>query len=240
MDKREFSIVEKIVREAILVAPTAAMRRHVNHLRLCLNRQATRPTSPTPDRTVAADITIKSQAAEIARLLARLEPPAPRAHDQIAPPTPETARKRRRDSLRHLVGRGSVGPEQERAAYEIVEVMELLQDGMRAQSRDPNGGYGAKSVRQYRSAFERMHDRLFEQWKDRFLPWAEEMEALPVQQSNIVRGSRFDVLVSVLVEGYTLRELEFLMALKNGSLTPLFVGALTRYAQIAGWLDAPH
>ena len=105
--------------------------------------------------------------------------------------------------------------------------------------RDPDGGLRAQSVRHYRSAFERMHDRLFEQWKDRFLPWAEEMEGLPIQRSNVVRGSRFDMIVSVLIEGYTLRELEFLMTLKHGSLTSVLIGSLTRYAQVAGWLNAP-
>ena len=226
MNQREFNIVERIVREAAMAAPTEPMRRHVGNLVLVLRRQGE-----------------TEQAGEIGRHHERMTAPFPLAPDQIAHPTRETRRKVRRDTVRYLVNRKKhpLSSEQERAAYEIVDVMEALSAGMapQAQYDDPSLHERGKSIRSYKSAFERMTDRRFEQWKDRFIPWADEMERLPIAPGNLVRGNRYDVMISVLVEGYTLREMEFLMTLTHGSLTTVFVGSLTRYAQLAGWLTGP-
>ena len=145
----------------------------------------------------------------------------------LAPPpvsndlgTEATRRRLRADPVDEMAaiwrrqGRRTAG-EMEDSAREIRRIYTLLVSGLMCRAGDLTGVRG--------------HGRPFPEWlaqarRDRYGPWAAEMK------------DRLPVVIDWLVEEIPLRQIDRERRQRNGRAAEIVDQALTRYAEIAGWL----
>jgi hypothetical protein len=147
-------------------------------------------------------------------------------------PTPQTVAKLRRDIVERLRQEGRLSEEQARAAAEVRRVWEAFGRGLfpRAreldQPRKPHGGMFVDPVERLTDGEERI-------WRLRYRPWAREMSVEIV--ANVVRVSRLQLVLDVVVDNFGVRQVEGWYRLRHGHALEHVRSALERYCEIAGW-----
>ena len=154
-----------------------------------------------------------------------------------AGPTPETVRKLRRDIVTRLAREGRLSREQVRAAFEIRRVWEAFGRGLFPASR----GFAPLAERKRHAMFSHPVDRLTPEeetaWRLRYRPWAREM-AVTVA-AGAIRTTRLQLILDIVIDNHGLREVEGWYRMRHGGAVAHIGAALHRYAEIAGWVDAP-
>lgn len=147
-------------------------------------------------------------------------------------PTPQTVAKLRRDVVERLREEGRLSEEQARAAAEIRRVWEAFGRGLFPRTRDldrprqPHGGMFVDPVESLTDTEERI-------WRLRYRPWAREMSVEIV--AGIVRVSRLQIVLDVVVDNFGVRQVEGWYRLRHGHALEHVRSTLERYCEIAGW-----
>ena len=154
-----------------------------------------------------------------------------------AGPTPETVRKLRHDIVLRLAQEGRLGNEQVRAAIEIRRVWEAFGRGLFPAA----GSIAPVAARKRHAMFSDPIDRLTpaeeNAWRLRYRPWAREM-AVTVA-AGAIRTTRLQLILDIVIDNHGLREVEGWYRMRHGAAIEHICAALHRYAEIAGWVDAP-
>jgi hypothetical protein len=147
-------------------------------------------------------------------------------------PTPETARKLRRDMIGVLLIRGRLTPEQARAAEEIRTVQEAVGRGMFRTSRlDPGASFQRKGGAP-RDFLDRMTEDEHHLWQRHYLPWTREL-ALDIAAG--IPGTRWlELVTAIVIDNTGLREIEQRYGLRHGRALSYLAAGLDRYNAIAG------
>ncbi|WP_422028455.1 hypothetical protein [Pyruvatibacter mobilis] len=153
------------------------------------------------------------------------------------------AAKLRQSRIALLSRRGQIDPVAERAATEIETVLMAVSRGLapRAQSyeRAPDGTRAGKDP------LARMTDREYAAWLNRYCPWVALMSRVPPMlvrdgcRSVTVFGCGLELTILVVADNATLGDMDRRYGLRKGEATRIVVQMLTRYAQVAGWIDGP-
>lgn len=135
-------------------------------------------------------------------------------------PTPETESKLKRCSLEAMRSRGAIGMEEMRAADEIARVFHGVTAGLfaRAQAIEPARGSGRG-----------MPAALAEVYSERYKPWAD-------WASEPSRRRIMAACMDVIIDGWTVGEVDADRRWRNGTASELLREGLTQYARMAGWL----
>ncbi len=167
-----------------------------------------------------------------------MEPETEAAAPRDAGPTPETLRKLRRDIVARLGRDGRLCAGQLRAALEIRRVWEAFGRGLFPAARPA----APIAQRRRRAMFTDPIDRLTPAeelaWRLRYRPWAREM-AVTVA-AGAVRTTRLQLILDVVIDNHGLRQVEGWYRMRHGSAVEHVRAALHRYAELAGWVDAPY
>ncbi|MBI4185315.1 MAG: hypothetical protein HY521_15085 [Proteobacteria bacterium] len=147
--------------------------------------------------------------------------------------------KARTDVVEALFRRGHLAPEEWEAARDIRRVWEALGRGLfprprSAECLDLSAWLPEAPARApFRDPFGRMSGREERAWRVRYRPWAKEMAA-PVARGS--RVSRSELTIDIVVANLRPRRAEEVHRLGHGAALPALRAALSRYAEIAGWL----
>lgn len=114
-------------------------------------------------------------------------------------PTPQSLRKVRRDVMLGLLERGVITQDQMNAAEAIRGVWQSLLTAM-SPVRPLDGTSRRGGI--VKSPLERIGDKAYEQWRDKYLPWV--ARAKRVRVRPWVTG--FQIVMDVVVENRSLRE----------------------------------
>ena len=154
------------------------------------------------------------------------------------PPGPSTAAKPRRDVIRRLADRGALSAAQLRAAGEIRQVWEAVGRGLFARARPLAPRIDRSGRGPFAGPVALLSDGEERAWRLRYRPWAREM-ALTVAAGGL-RASRLQIVLDVVVDNHGVRQVEGWYRMRHGGALAHVGAALHRYAEIAGWTDAPH
>lgn len=160
--------------------------------------------------------------------------------DSAAPtvtPTPETARKLRRDLIEHLHAKGRLRAEHVRAAEEIRRIWQAFSRGLGPSAVNPEAFAGGGRSLRLRSPVDWLSDHEEIVWRKRYRPWAAETGAMP--SGGVIRISRLQIVVDLVVDNAGLRQVDAWYRMRNGSAFEHLRSALHRYAELAGWVDEP-
>jgi hypothetical protein len=154
------------------------------------------------------------------------------AEDRVGP-TPETARKLRADVVFKLHAAGRLRNEQKLAAEHIRDLLSEIERAMYP-ARVMDGTQSIKVVgRVSSSPLERMAPAKYRQWRDVYRPWAQEVRAIRTGAG----ASALTIVVLLVEHNIGTWQIEKLLGLRNGTVLAIVQGALTRYAEIAGWVE---
>ena len=185
--------------------------------------------------TMVFDVTarIENQRAVEERREARLEVDAKRMRGldigSVIGPTPETKAKvrQRPDVLRRLLLAEKIDGTEMRAAEEIERIFMLITSPMISKSGGmETGGGGAQ-----RDFFDRIRP-MWDAWRLRYMPWAAMLEAWKVRHNTWPIHA---VVIAIVVEGWSIREVEEVNEMRHGTAAPALVLGLKSYATGAGW-----
>ena len=162
----------------------------------------------------------------------RMTHPKPLLDNQ---PTPETKARLRPSAVLRLHSTGAIGREEVQAADEIADVWQALTAAM-----FPAGGYGGAR----RPGFGPRAGPTVppELWKAylRYRQWSAEVEEIRfVPRFGDRSKNVLEVVIDVVCDGRSLRELEREIGMRNGGMTEVLANALKLYARKAGWLPEP-
>ena len=154
--------------------------------------------------------------------------------DRPDKPTPETVAKLRRDVVERLHNEGRLQAEHFRAANEIRRVWEAVGRGIfpGAHKWDHAGQPHQKGM--FRDPIDRMTEAEEIMWRRRYRPWAREM-SLEIA-AGVVRVSRLQVVLDIVVDNYGLRQVEAWYRMRHGVAYEHVLASLNRYAELSGWL----
>lgn len=148
-------------------------------------------------------------------------------------PTPETARKLRRDMIGVLLIRRRLTPEQARAAEEIRHVQEAVGRGMFRTSRMDRGASFQRKGGAPRDFLDRMTEEEHHLWQRHYLPWTRDL-ALDIASG--IPGTRWlELVTAIVIDNAGLREIEQRYALRHGRALSYLAAGLDRYNEIAGY-----
>lgn len=133
--------------------------------------------------------------------------------------TPQTAAKLKRCSLETMRSRGLIGMEEIRAADEIARCWFGICGGLFSK---------AQNVETIRGSGRGMPAGVAEAYTERYKPWAD-------WAGHPSRRHMLAVVVDVVVDGWTVSEIDADRAWRNGSAATYLRDGLERYAQMAGW-----
>lgn len=124
----------------------------------------------------------------------------------VAPPTPETLSKLRRDVLERLLREGRIRDEHFRAANDIRRVWEAVGRAMFPSTSSVGSPRQPHMKRNFREPAQRLSDSEEIIWRRRYRPWADEM-SVPIV-AGTVRVSRLQIVLDVIVDNYGIRQIE--------------------------------
>lgn len=160
----------------------------------------------------------------------RMKRAAARRGEAIVAPTRQTARRLRPDAVRRLFNTGRIDNHHAMAAEQIRAVCEATGRGLVAAIRPdmvaaaPNRCFG-------RDFLDRMTERERDLWLHCYLPWKSRMEAM--RKSGLAGLRQVQLVIDVVVENRTLREVELEYGLKRGRGFHQLVFGLEEYACVA-------
>ena len=139
---------------------------------------------------------------------------------------------------RRLADRGALSAAQLRAAGEIRRVWEAVGRGLFARARPLAPRVDRSGRGPFADPVALLSDGEERAWRLRYRPWAREM-ALTVAAGGL-RASRLQIVLDVVVDNHGVRQVEGWYRMRHGGALAHVGAALHRYAEIAGWTDAPH
>lgn len=230
MALEQFHIIERICRIGLAHAGTLEFRKQIAYLRNILARES-RDGQVDARRTAA-----REQAACLTVLLDRFGPAAPIYPGHGDPPTPQTAARLKSDSILALVRSGRLDHEHLLAAEQIREVYSVLVSNLAAKTSSPDQvRMSLKNMGPWRQPFELMPERLVRLYHDHYKPWAAEIGRRKYGTKTLL-----ELTIDVVVEAYSLHDIERSQKLRNGSASKPLRDSLQRYAELAGWLRPEH
>ena len=150
----------------------------------------------------------------------------PRENDRDMP-TPQTASKLRQDVIARLLARGRLWPHHLDAAHEIRTVHEAVGRGMFPTAQSLIWSGRVSSRRHGRDFLDRMSQAERYAWERHYLPWS---HAMATEIAAGIPGTRWlQLVVDVVVDNSTLREVETRYNLRHGTACSYLARALARY-----------
>lgn len=166
-----------------------------------------------------------------------------KTHREVQPeqgelPTPETLRHLKTNTLGELLRQGSICREHYEAAEEIGDVFEAISAGQFPRALDPERVMSMDKNKRgpSTSALERLPAEMQRKYYRNYRPWVAEVETVSIAGSSLVVYSLLQLVIDVVIDGATLRDLETLFHRRHGALGEQFIQALHQYCQIAGTL----
>lgn len=149
-------------------------------------------------------------------------------------PTPQTVAKLRRDLILHLYEKGSLRAEQVEAAEEIRRIWQAFSRSLGPTAVNSEALATGRQAAQGRQPIEWLTAAEETIWRTRYRPWAREMGASPC--GGTIRVTRFQLVLETVVDNRSLRQVEGFYRMRHGMAVEHLRTALTRYAEIAGWI----
>lgn len=149
-------------------------------------------------------------------------------------PTPQTAAKLRRDLVLHLYEKGRLRTEHVEAAEDIRRIWQAFSRSLGPTAVNSSTLATGRQAPQARQPIEWLTAAEEQIWRTRYRPWAREMGASPC--GGIIRVTLFQVILEIVVDNRGLRQTEGLYRMRHGDAADHLQAALTRYAEIAGWI----
>jgi hypothetical protein len=148
--------------------------------------------------------------------------PAPRVEA-----TPQTISNLRRDPISELTEAGRLNDHQIRAASEIEAVFNFVTSRLVVKSAsldERRGGSGGGEGNTY----------LEQAWVQHYKPWSDELSVklAPAQDDD----PWLETTIKIVIDGLRGRQIDRDMAWRNGKALEMLRAALTRYADLAGWI----
>jgi len=148
-------------------------------------------------------------------------------------PTPETIRQSRRpgrgSAIKALLSRGTITSDEAIAAGRIAAIVEAITRCVSIRPRSYDGGGGG--IVSATGHYLWLPDRLEEEYRLRYLPWAAWMQA---PESRMIDGGRpsLPVVLDVCAYGESINTVSARLRIRKGTVTALLVGGLERYARM--------
>lgn len=152
-------------------------------------------------------------------------------------PTPQTVAKLRVDVLKRLLDGGHLREEHVEAAKEIQRVWFALGRGLFPRSRWAESLDRVDGTEPFRDPIDLMNTREERLWRIHYRPWADEVGRLLLGRGGSV--SVLQIVLDVVVDNWAPSQLERSYRLRHGTVRPKLAWALWRYAELAGWVQAP-
>ena len=145
-------------------------------------------------------------------------------------PTPQTAAKLRQDVVGRLLARGRLAPCHAEVAEEIRRVHEAIGRGMFPSSQAFMWTGGGGNRGRPRDFLDRMTERERDAWERRYIPWS---RAMATDIAAGLVGTRWlQLVIDVVVDNATLREVETRYRLRHGAALGYLIGGLERYGRL--------
>lgn len=152
-------------------------------------------------------------------------------------PTPQTAAKLKRDLILHLYEKGRLRREHLEAAEEIRRIWQAFSRSLGPTAVNIDALATGRQVAQGRQPLEWLSATEEHIWRKRYRPWAREMSNGSC--GGTIRVTLFQIVLEIVVDNRSLRRVEGAYRMRHGDAAKYLEGALTRYAEIAGWLSGP-
>ena len=149
-------------------------------------------------------------------------------------PTPQTVAKLKRDLILHLYEKGRLGKEHLAAAEEIRRIWQAFSRSLGPTAVNSDLLATGRQTAQGRQPLEWLSETEEHIWRKHYRPWAREMAGGSC--GGTIRVTTFQIVLEIVVDNRSLRRIEGAYRMRHGTAALSLEAALTRYAQIAGWL----